>query len=256
MACVTGDDPYAVLATPTNGKRAAVERDTAASTTSLTMLAVGALSYGMDILSRRAEHAGAAIDTHRRSGTSGTLPVPEDERTKYALMGLLFKAPSLFSGGASVVGDTVESAANVVYTVTSPITNSRLFRPVRNMYDGLAQRGEAIVDDLAQLGVQGQDLSKELIEDATFDAMNNVVGVVSESEEIRELVQQQTFSLLEEFLAFIQNRLRNIDLQVQRIAYKIIPGDQRNRASETPVELPLPGPSRMPFLASQQRRLQ
>ena len=213
QARATGDDPYEALATPSNGKRAAVERDSTGSTTSLTLLAVGALTYGMEVLSQRAEHAGAAIDTRRRMSTTRQVPIPENERAKYALMGLVFKAPSLFSGGASVIGETAETAANVVYAVTSPVTNSRLFRPVRNMYDGLAQRGEAIVDDLAQLGVQGQDFSKELIEDATLDAMNNVVEVVSENEEIRELVQQQTFSLLEEFLAFIQNRLRRIDLR-------------------------------------------
>jgi hypothetical protein len=253
-ARATGDDPYVVLATPTNGKRAAVERDPTGSTTSLTLLAVGALTYGMEMLSQRAEHAGKAIDTRRRAGTTGPVSIPEDERAKYALMGLLFRAPSLFSGGTSVIGDTVETAANVVIDVTSPITNSRLFRPARNMYDGLAQRGEAIVDGLAQLGAQGQDFSKELIEDATFDAMSNVVGAVAENEEIRDLVQQQAVGFAQEFLTFVQDRLESVDLLVQRIAFKIIPGNQADRAIAPVVEIPWPSKNRALIPALEEHR--
>ncbi len=254
-ARVAGADPHTVLATPTNGARATIEREETSSATSLALLALGGLTYGMDVLRRRAEDSRVSVDAQRRMGApTGRVPIPEDERVKYALMGLAFKAPALLSGGLSVVEETIENTAGVVQSIVSPVTNSRLFNPFRNMYDGLAQRGEAVVNDLAQLGAQGQDFSKELIGDATLSAVNNVVDVVVESEEVRELVQQQTFSMLEEFLAFIQNRLRTVDLRLQRMVFWIIPGRQPSKAGETLVEIPLPDPSRVLLLQSKPRR--
>ena len=253
----TSGDARAALARAANGHAAAGTRAGAGSTTSLTLLALGGLTYGVEVLRRRADYASTAIDQQRRTGTTSTqAPIPEDEVAKYALLGLAFKAPAVIADGLSVVEDAADSAAGVAYTLASPVINSRLFRPFRNAYDGLAERGEAMVNELAQQGRQGQDLGKELVQDATFDAMNNVVEVVAESDEVRDIIQGQTVSLAQEFLAFIQERLRGADMLIQRITFKIIPGDQRNRVNETPVEIPMPEPSRVLPLRSRERSAQ
>jgi hypothetical protein len=171
-------------------------------------------------------------------------------------MGLTVKAPGVIADGLSVVEGVANATANVVYSLASPVINSRLFIPFHDMYNGFAQRGESMVNELAQLGRQGQDLGKDLVEDATVEVMNNVVDVVAESDEVRDLIQHQTVSLAQEFLAFIQARLRGADMTVQRITFKLIPGDQANRKQEIPIDLPLAEQDLVLLLKTTQSRLQ
>lgn len=250
-----GADARAALATPTNGKRMPPDRDVSESAAALALLALGGLTYGAELLRRRADRANAVIAQQRRAATlPGQATIPDEELARYALMGLVLKAPDVIADGLSAVGGVVDATAGVAYAVAGPVLHSRLLKPFRDSFNGFAQRGESMVQELAQLGQQGQAVSKELVEDATVNAMNNVVGVVAESEEVRELVQQQTVSLFQEFLAFIQDRLRNMDLRIQRVAFRIIPGDQSDRTNEKPLELPMPPPNRVLLLRSPQRR--
>jgi hypothetical protein len=215
------------------------------------------MAYGAEVLRRRVDRANAVIEQQRRARTLPAQPtIPGDELAKYALMGLTVKAPGVIADGLSVVEGVADATANVVYSLASPVINSRLFRPFHDMYNGFAQRGESMVNELAQLGRQGQDLGKDLVEDATVEVMNNVVDVVAESDEVRDLIQHQTVSLAQEFLAFIQARLRGADMTVQRITFKLIPGDQANRKQEIPIDLPLAEQDLVLLLKTTQSRLQ
>jgi hypothetical protein len=179
------------------------------------------------------------LNAAARGTLSAETAIPEDELAKYALMGLTFKVPGVIADGLSVVEGAADATAGVVYSVARPFLNSRLFRPFYNVYDGFAQRGESVVNVLAQQGRRGQDLGKDLVEDATVEVMNNVVEVVAESEEVRDLVQSQTISLFQEFLAFVQARLRGADMAIQRVTFKLLPGDQADRKHEIPIDLPV-----------------
>jgi hypothetical protein len=221
------------------------------------MLALGGLTYGAELLRRRTDRATAVVAQQHRDGALPTkTAIPEDEIAKYALMGLAFKAPGAIADGLSVVEDAADTAAGVAYTLASPVINSRLFRPFRDAYDGFAERGEAMVNELAQQGRVGQNLGKDLVEDATVEVMNNVVEVVAESDEVRDLIQHQTISLAQEFLAFIQGRLRSADMAIQRITFKIIPGDQADRKREIPIDLPVGEQDLVLLLRTTQSRLQ
>lgn len=252
-----GADARTALATPSNGKRTPAERAVSESADSLALLALGGLSYGVEILRRRADRAAAVMERQRRAGTiTAATTVPDDELAKYALLGLAFRAPGVIADGLSIVEDAVDTTAGIALAVANPVLKSRLFRPVRESFNGFAQRGESMVNELAQLGQQGQDLGKDLVEDATVEVMNNVVEYVAESDDVRDLIQNQTVSLFQEFLAFIQARLRRADMTVQRITFKLIPGDQANRKQEIPIDLPLAEQDLVLLLRTTQSRLQ
>ncbi len=220
------------------------------------MLALGGMAYGAEVLRRRVDRANAVIEQQRRAGTlPAQSTIPGDELAKYALMGLTVKAPGVIADGLSVVEGVADATAGVVYRLARPVINSRLFRPFHDVYDGFAQRGESLVYALAQQGRRGQNLGKDLVEDATVEVMNNVVEVVAESDEVRDLVQHQTVSLVQEFLAFVQARLRGADLSVQRITFKLIPGDQADRKHEIPIDLPVVEQDLVLLLRTTQSRL-
>lgn len=229
------------IASAANGRRLPAETDISESITGLGMLALGGLIFGSAELRKRMAETKAAIQEDRKKGVAPS--VPPDELARYAAIGLALKTPALLEAGLSRVTGVADTAAGMVTGIASPLTNSFLFRPIRTRYDSLADRGASVVAELAALGVQGEKYSKELVETTAFGTMSDVVDVVVENEEVRDLVQQQTIGLAQEFLMYVQDRLQDADLMLQRIVFKIVPGDQADRKLEPVIEIPVPARS-------------
>jgi hypothetical protein len=107
--------------------------------------------------------------------------------------------------------------------------NSRLFRPFTTL-QWLRPARESVVN-IGATGPARPGSGQGLAEDATVEVMNNVVEVVAESDEVRDLVQSQTISLLQEFLASSRRWLRGrhghpavtkLILVIRRTEYEIL----------------------------------
>jgi hypothetical protein len=259
----TRGEVRAAIATPSNGKGARAANglyadtslDTSESVTGLTMLSLGGLLYGVELLQKRMGETKATIVQDRLAG-AGVPALPKDELARYALIGLALKAPTVLKSGSSRIEGVADAATNVVTGLTNPIANSFLFRPLVRRYDAMADRGASMVRELAVLGVEGEKYSKSLVETTAFGTMSDVVDVVVENEEVRDLVQQQTVGLLQELLMFVQDRLEGADMLLQRITFRIIPGNQADREVKPEIEIPLPEKNRALVLSAKRVRTQ
>jgi hypothetical protein len=83
-------------------------------------------------------------------------------------------------------------------------------QPLHHGYDQCAARGQAIVERWIDAGRAAEQRSRALARQAAFDgtdeAMDEVIGILAEKPEVRDLVTQQTVGMAGELVGEVRER--------------------------------------------------
>jgi len=154
-------------------------------------LLVGSALNGTDAYLLRLRRAQAAQESAR----SETIVIDENEtfrdRLKFLLLGILFEAPDTLQRGMERAEQASSKVYRLVSTILSPISNSRIFNPVRYRYDDMAARGEKVIDRLVMKGRIEEQNSRMLLQQKNLDdVVNELLEYVILKTELMEVVQE------------------------------------------------------------------
>jgi hypothetical protein len=154
-------------------------------------LLVGSALNGTDAYLLRLRRAQAA----QAPFTAETIVINENEsfrdRLKYLLLGILFEAPDTLQHGLVRAEKASSKTYRFLSGVLSPVTNSRIFNPIRYRYDEIAARGERVIDRLVMKGRIEEENSRMLLQQKNLDdVVNEVLEYVLLRTEVMEIVQE------------------------------------------------------------------
>jgi hypothetical protein len=169
----------------------------------------------------------------------------EQNQPRHTLIGLLFETPEVIGKGLTKVGQASGKATGLVGKVLGPIANSWPARPVKRRYDKLVGQGEATLKRWAERGRVEEQASRALTEQAVIqlfdEVMDEVMIHLAHKPELRDLLQQQSFSMAGEVMDEVRQRTAGADALLERLARAML----RRSPHEAVVELPAPGAGEM-----------
>jgi len=208
---------------PVPGKVRLVIEGTPAEPYALDILASllrGGATEGSDQLGRRLKRWQATIASHGSQVYSESSDESQEERLRYALIGLLSQAPDLAQGALSTAVDAAAGAYNLFSKWLSPVTHSRPMQPVLRRYDHLAAHGATIVERWIDAGRAAEQRSRALARHAAFEGedemIEEMVGKLAQEPAVRELVTQQGVGMAGELMGAIRNRTSQADTRWER----------------------------------------
>lgn len=161
----------------------------------------------------------------------------EENQFKYALIGLILKTPKFIEKSYRSISYYTAASYSIVNRVTRPFTGNKFINPFQKRYDGLVQKGETIVNELIDTGRRGEIATQNYATSALDDIIETLVANLADRPEIRDLVQQQSIGLAQEITNELQDRASAIDAMIEKIVFKLVPGE---KIDTTPiVTLPL-----------------
>ncbi len=154
-------------------------------------LLVGSALNGTDAYLLRLRRAQAL----QESLNPESLIIDENEsyrdQLKYLLLGILFEAPDTLQRGLVKAEQASSKVYRILSNILSPITNSRIFNPVRVRYDEVVVRGERVLDRLIMKGRLEEQNSRRLLQQkALDDVVNEVLEYVILRTELMDVVQE------------------------------------------------------------------
>ncbi len=195
-------------------------------------LLVGGAMEGADELLRRLKEHQSEL---KQNQAAAITIYPDDEtdieRLRYALIGLLFETPPAMVKRLSMVGQTTTKATSLITRMISPMTNSRLMRPIQNRYKTVTARREEIVERLIESGRSEEKTGRLLARNASVEIMDELLDYLAEKPEIRQLVQQQGVGLVGEVVEQIRGRAIAADNLVDRISGAVLRRPQPESSS-------------------------
>jgi hypothetical protein len=207
----------------------------------LMRLLVGGVVIGVDELQRRSRQWHTQI-SQAAAHKMVIAPFSELERNhqRHTLIGLLFETPEAMSRRLAKVGQASGAAAGLVGKVSGPIVNSRLVRPVKRRFDKLVSQGESTIERWAERGRVEEQVSRALAEQVVAElvdeVMAEVITLLAQKPEVRELLQQQSVSMAGEVIGEVRQRTASADALLERLARAML----RRSPHEAVVELPAP----------------
>jgi len=174
---------------------------------------LGSAVEGNDEFWRRARKWQAEIEKARITGNTTSPAIEtEGERLRYALIGLFFQALDTSSDSLRSIQRISGRAYNRVTRLASPLTNSRLMRPVRHSVDHMVSKGEAVFASWIQTGRQEELLSRSLVREQAYDDLvDGVLDYVAQKPEVRDLIQDQSVGMGEEIIGEFRTRSSDVD---------------------------------------------
>jgi hypothetical protein len=154
-------------------------------------LVVGSVLNGKDAYLVRLRR----VQTAQESNNTEIIEIAENEsirdQFKYLLLGILFETPDFLQRGLISTEQAVSKGYGLFSKVLSPITNSRIFRPVKNQYENAVTRGEKILDRLIMKGRMEERNSRLLLEQKNIDdLLNEFLEYVLLKTEVMGIVQE------------------------------------------------------------------
>ncbi len=200
-------------------------------------LIIGSTLNGRDALSQQL----SKIPTTQESVPVEVITVDPDEtpgdQFKYLVLGLLFEIPDLFDRGLSGAGNTSSRVFDAVSKITSPITNSWIFSPIRHGYEHAAARGEQAVDRIMMRGRREELNSRRMVQrKALDDAINQVLEYFLTGTDIQELVEEQGIGVATGMLDEYREQSAEVDTLLERRVKNLF----RKRAHSEPAASPKP----------------
>jgi hypothetical protein len=200
-----------------------------ASTTEKLMYIIlgGLLSVGEKLNNNLEKFDGESI--HYNSADQVLSYHQDDEsQLKYALIGLAVKTPAILEKGAGRIGKIVDASYNFARHLLRPISSNRFMGPVHQKYEEMIQRGDQVINELIDTGRRGEVSSQIYARNVLNNLLEDVVNGLSKRPEIRELVQQQSYGMAQEISDEFQDRAAAADSIVERIVFKLIPGEKKD----------------------------
>jgi hypothetical protein len=227
------DDPS--LAPVEEKPRVAAHSSQPASDLKATLrLVVGSALNGRDAYVQRVRQ----IQSTQDSASLEVISVDEDEtpaqQLKYLLLGALFEIPELFDRGLSTAGHTSSKVYGLVSKITSPVTNSWLFSPVKDRYEYAAARGEKALDRLMMRGRREEANSRRMVQrKALDDLVNDLLEYVVVKTDVQELIEEEGIGVASGMLDEYRDQSAAVDnLLEQRV--KAIFGRKASSQPTTP----------------------
>lgn len=195
---------------------------------------IGSAVEGNDEFWRRARLWQAEVNQARAAGATLSPAVEkEGKRLRYALLGLFFQALDSTSDRLQSVAQGTGHAYRTIARLASPVTGSRLLRPVRHAVNHLVSRGDSVFESWIQTGRREEQLSRSLVREQAYDDLvDGVLDYVAQKPEIRDLVQDQGMGMAEEVVGELRVRSSDVDSYLANKASAIF--RRKPTAAQTP----------------------
>jgi hypothetical protein len=158
--------------------------------------------------------------------------------TADVLLGLLFESQSRFlrrSKAAYRLAD--KTTGRVVTPLLKRMGNSRFFRPGQRRLNALANRGEDVVERLAERGRAEETYSRLLFLTAVEEAFGTSMDQLAEAPQLQDLVRKQSAGLSQEMLDEVRERTVSGDLVVEHLARSLLRREPRRTLPPPPTAL-------------------
>jgi hypothetical protein len=194
----------------------------------LVQLGLGAALLGINSAGKRLQEKQTQISVAPPEAEPLSHPDDDQDRLKYALIGMILRTPGVVRRGTARAARMVNAGYSRVSGLFSPVTGSRPLRPLNSRLDQMVARGERIVDDWIDTGRRGEKTSQALLQQTTDEVVGDVVDMLASRPEIRELVQQQSMGMVDELTEELQGRASAVDTILERVVYLLIPGSKKD----------------------------
>jgi polyhydroxyalkanoate synthesis regulator phasin len=180
-------------------------------------LVIGSVLNGRDAYLERLRLIQATADTVKPEG----LVVGEEETSweqlRYLLLGVLFETPDVIQRGLGTTERVATRVYNLISRILSPVTNSRIFDPVRNQVDIAEERGEKVIDNLIMKGRIEEQNSRLIIQQKNIDELvNDFMEYLVLKTEIRRLIQEEGVEMAGDAVDEFREQSAAIDSSLER----------------------------------------
>lgn len=178
----------------------------------LVRLLIGTAAEGSDEFARRARLWQAEMKMDPSRMVVPLANETEATRLRYTLVGFLFEAIDAGYNSLSLFDKVASKALSTVSLILSPLTQSRLWRPVRDNFDSSRKRGESIVNSWIEIGRREEQASRDLVRKQAYDQIvDDVIDYLAQKPEVGDLIQQQSASVASELIDDIRVRSGQFD---------------------------------------------
>jgi len=220
---------------------------------SITRLIVGGVILGVDEFTRRLpEWEQEATQVSFGQGKpEPAAPAPGEvqktqfpdtpsDKTRYAVVGLLFESQSYLSKGVKALGRFERAVWRSAAPVRKPVENSRMLAPARRRYERLVERGEAEVARWVETGRVEETHSRALAQTALGNTIYESVGQVVQDPRLRDVVQETSVTLGGEAADGVRGRTLTADTLVEGVARRLFRRAPREFPAEPPITILAP----------------
>jgi hypothetical protein len=219
----------------------------AESLRSLTRLLVGGALVGWDELLSHLQAWENEIAAAQAQESDAINAPPQDPAAtlRFAMIGLLFESQDRLVKGS-------KKALNLFWQATesfwSPVLNragaSRQLDPVRNRYDELVRRGEAVTRRWVDRGQNEEARSRQLARTAAQQSFDTSMDQLGQAPALEELIRRQSAGLTQTAMDEARSRTVSGDMVAENLARSILRRVPRRQLHEPlPSEESEPGSS-------------
>lgn len=194
----------------------------------LAYLITGGAILAADEIQSRINQKRSQMQRSQQEAVLLTHPDDDRDQLRYALIGLMLQTPASLQRGLSTLERMASGLVEFISSGLRPVSNSRLARPIQVRYESLVERGEQIVAGWIDAGRSGELASRDMVQDTADEAINELILVLANRPELRELVQQQSIGMAQEFSGALQSRAAAADSLLERVAYRVLPFARRD----------------------------
>ena len=163
------------------------------------------------------------------------------DQLRYLFLGMLFETPDVLQRGLVRAEETSSKAYGFVSKLLSPISNSRIFSPVKDRFDVAAERGEKVVDRLIMKGrIEEQNSRLITQQKALDDLVNDILEYVILKTEVLQIVQEGGVGVATDALDVYREQSASVDTVLEQRLKSFF---QRNSPKQpgTPASKPAEG---------------
>lgn len=137
---------------------------------------------------------------------------------RYALVGLIFETHDQVRKGTSHLGRFANASARAFLRTARPVTSSRALQPLHHQYDEWVAKGETAVNQWIERGRAEEPQSRLIARAALGRTIDEVIELLAENPEVRELIQSQGTTMAGEMVDGVRARTVTADYMLERLA--------------------------------------
>ena len=141
---------------------------------------------------------------------------------RYLLIGVAFESQRQVRSSATTVGSWLLKSVGTSVSLARPITQSRLFSPIRKSADAVAGRVETRIGELVSTGRSEEFVGRLVADEALLETYDWAIDYFAQNPEIRELVTEQAMGFTEEFTIGARERAITSDNIVENLLRRLL----------------------------------